>query len=351
MTGPTRIAVCEDSRTYVHALSKLLQADGDIEVVGRFGSAEDLLAALPSLQADLVTMDLELPGLDGVAATRRIMADRPLPVVVLSSHTGRGSEQAAEALAAGAVDVLHKGDVTLRDVGGPDGAALRRRMRRLSRLRVAAPPRATARARGPRGAVVRGGAAAGARAIGIVASTGGPSALRGVLSALPAGFDVPVLVVQHMTAGFTDGLGRWLDAQVAAPVRLAVDGAPLAPGVWLAPDHADLIVDAKGRLRLDQRPSAARHPHRPSGDALFSSMATVLGARALAVVLTGMGSDGADGVRDIVAAGGSVVVQTGATCAVPGMPRAALEAGAQSELDLDDIGPALARVPAWRSHP
>ncbi len=338
----TRVAVCDDSRTYVHALSKVLEADGDIAVVGAYGRAEELLAALPSLNADLVTMDLELPGLDGIEATRRIMAARPMPVVVLSAHA---DERATEALAAGAVDVLPKGEVTLGDVCGATGIALRRRMRRLSRLHVSAPPaprRVPHRFREPAGGPLRIAAARGVRAIGVAASTGGPSALRAVLGTLPAQPDVPVFVVQHMTVGFTEGLVRWLDSAIAAPVRLATDATVARPGVWMAPDEHHLTVEAGLEMRLDRRDRGG--PHKPSADALLCSMAASLGTACAAVILTGMGDDGAHGVAAMVARGALVIAQDTASSAVAGMPRAAAAAGAQAVLPLEEIGPAIAAL-------
>jgi two-component system chemotaxis response regulator CheB len=320
-------------------LARVLQAEGDIEVVGTYGTAEQLLAALPNLRADLVTMDLELPGIDGIAAIRQIMRGRPLPIVVLSSHAG---EQATEALAAGAVDVLHKGEVGLRDADGAEGIALRRRVRRLSRLRVVAPPAAAPRVRQP----LRPVSHHAVRAIGIAASTGGPSALRDVLAHLPAVPAVPVIVVQHMTKGFTDGLARWLDQGVPPSVRLAVDGTPATPGVWLAPDGAHLLVDRSLTLRLDRRDDGA--PHRPAADVLFLSLADALAPDVAVVVLTGMGDDGARGVAAVVAAGGLAIAQDEASSAVAGMPRAAVSAGAGIVLPLTDIGPTLAALPARR---
>jgi len=338
----TRVAICDDSRTYVHALKRVLEADGDIAVVGAYGRAEDLLTALPSLKADLVTMDLELPGIDGIEAVRRIMARQPLPIVVLSSHA---DERAAEALAAGAVDVLPKDEVMLGDVGGASGAAVRRRMRRFSRLRVTAPIALLRPARRPAeaaGGALRAAAARGVRAVGIVASTGGPSALRAVLGVLPAQPDVPVLVVQHMTTGFTEGLVRWLDSAISAPVRVAVDGTAATPGVWLAPDEQHLTIAAGPTMRLDR--CERRGPHRPSGDALLASMAQSLGGGAVGVVLTGMGDDGAAGVAAVVDRGGLAIAQDAATSAVAGMPGAAAVAGAQLVLALHEIGPAIAAL-------
>jgi two-component system, chemotaxis family, protein-glutamate methylesterase/glutaminase len=289
-----------------------------------------------------VTMDLELPGIDGIEATRRILAARPLPVVVLSSHA---DERATEALAVGAVDVLPKSEVLLSDVAGATGMALRRRMRRLSRLHVSAPPpqrRATRPIGEVVGAPLQIASARGVRAIGVAASTGGPSALRSVLGALPAQPEVPVFVVQHMTAGFTEGLARWLDSAIAAPVRMACDGMVARPGVWLAPDEQHLTIEPGLRMRLDRRDRGG--PHRPSADALLCSMAASLGAACVAVVLTGMGDDGSKGVAALVGRGALVIAQDTATSAVAGMPRAAAAAGAQVVLALEEIGPALAAL-------
>jgi len=345
--APIRVVVCDDSRTYVQALTRVLEADDDIEVVRSYASAEQLLDGLRLLRPDLVTMDLELPGMDGVEATRRIMADHPVPVVVVSAHTGAGSVRAAEALDAGAVDVVHKPEIQLGATTSAVAVALRRRMRRLSRVRVdrRSPPRSKrspTRSRPAASAPVPTWRARDTRVIAIAASTGGPSALRAVLGALPARLDVPVLVVQHMTEGFTEGLVRWLDATVPPPVSLAADGVVAAPGVWLAPDGAHLVVGGGLRMRLDAR--TPPDPHRPSADILFRSLAATVGAGVAVAVLTGMGVDGADGVAAIVAAGGVAIAQDAASAAVDGMPLAAARAGAQRVLALDDIGPALAAL-------
>jgi two-component system chemotaxis response regulator CheB len=185
------------------------------------------------------------------------------------------------------------------------------------------------------------------RAIGIAASTGGPSALRAVLSSLPAAPPVPILVVQHMTAGFTEGLVRWLDQAVPPPVRLAADGLAVAPGVWVAPDLAHLSIDAGRVMRLDRRHDGASH--QPAADVLFVSMAETIGASVAVAVLTGMGADGARGVAAVVARGGLAIAQDEATSAVAGMPRAAVAAGARFVLPLSEIGPLLAQLPVRRS--
>jgi two-component system, chemotaxis family, protein-glutamate methylesterase/glutaminase len=184
--------------------------------------------------------------------------------------------------------------------------------------------------------------------IGICVSTGGPRTLVEVLRGLPAEYAIPVLVVQHMTPGFVGGLVRSLDREIALPVRLAVDGDPLAPGVWLAPDGAHLTLDRTRRLALDRETQAGSH--RPSGDLLLLSLARVLGPRAVAVVLTGMGRDGADGLAAVGAAGGLTIAQDEQSSVVFGMPRVAAQRGAQQILAPEQISAELAAL-AERGRP
>lgn len=333
-----RVVVCEDSRTYAAALSRALRHDGDVEIVGVFASAEETLAALPRLQPDLLTVDLELPGMSGLELVEHVMSASPLPILVLSSHAS--TDTAAAVLAAGALDAVQKQDLDLLDPAGPGAVALRRRVRILAGARVIKHPRAQLRVTAAGAAAgAGGGIARTAAAIGVIASTGGPPALSTLLGGLPARFPVPVLVVQHIAHGFTEGLAQWLDQTVPLPVRLAADGQRLAPGVWVAPEGAHLTVAPGGRLVLDRRTLAG--PHRPSGDVLLTSMAETLGRSAAGVVLTGMGRDGALGLGRIARAGGFTLAQDEATSAVYGMPRAAAEAGAAVVLPLGDIAKRL----------
>lgn len=327
-----KIVVCEDSRTFAAALSRALRHDGDLEVVGVFATAEEAIAALPRLQPDLLTMDLELPGMSGLEAVEHVMSASPLPILVLSSHVG--SDGAAAVLAAGALDAVRKQDLNLLDPEGPGAVALRRRVRILAGARVIKHPRAQLRARPVTGSISRV-----AGAIGVVASTGGPPALSTLLGGLPARFAIPVVVVQHIANGFTEGLAQWLDQTVPLPVRLATDGQRLGPGVWVAPEGAHLVVLPGGRITLDRRTLAG--PHRPSGDILLTSLAESLGREAAGVVLTGMGRDGAAGLGRIARAGGLTIAQDEATSAVYGMPRAAVEAGAEAVLPIGSIAPRL----------
>jgi two-component system chemotaxis response regulator CheB len=184
--------------------------------------------------------------------------------------------------------------------------------------------------------------------IGICTSTGGPQALASVLSRLPSGYSIPILVVQHMTPGFLGGLVDWLDGKMALPVRIARGGDRLAPGVWFAPDGAHLRLEKRDRLVLDTSTTAGSH--RPSGDVLLRSLAHAAGEAAVAVVLTGMGHDGADGMEAVAAAGGRTIAQDEQSSAVYGMPRVAAERGAKRVLTPAEIGDELAAMDraAWR---
>lgn len=340
MSKRLRVAICDDSRTYAAALQRFLERDPEIEVVGLYGSAEQLIDRLPADRPDLVTMDLELPGLDGVDATERILGGRqPVPVVVLSAHVSPGSERAAAALAAGAVDAILKSDLRLVEADGEAAGAIRRRIKRLSRARVRPRPAPRPTAGRPATSRPRTRPTGPVRAIGVASSTGGPQALAVLLGALPASFPIPLLVVQHIAPGFTTGLASWLDRQVPLPVAVAPVGRTPGPGVWFAPDEAHLVVEPGFVLGRDTKTVAGRH--RPAADVLLTSMARTLRSHAAAVVLTGLGRDGAAGTADIVRAGGFVIAQDEESSVVFGMPGSAVKAGAQSVLALEDIAQTL----------
>jgi chemotaxis response regulator CheB len=335
-----RIVICEDSSTYAAALRRAFEHAGTHDVVGVFASAEQTIEALPELRPDLVTMDLELPGMSGLRAVEEIMSTQPVPILVLSGHLGVDETRPGAALAAGALDALPKSRLDLRDPTGPDAQALRRRASVLSNAHVIHHPRSRLVQRPDH----RAGGSRAACVVGVCASTGGPQALSVLLGALPPSFPYPVLVVQHIVAGFVDGLARLLDQTSSLPVRLAAHGMRPVHGVYLAPDDVHLRLGAGGRLALDRRPAV--RGHRPSGDALLESMAEHLAGRATGIVLTGMGRDGATGIRAIRDAGGLTIAQDEATSAIFGMPRAAAENGAELVLGLDAIAPRLVQIAA-----
>jgi len=331
---PRRVLICEDSGAYAAALARFLESDEGIEVVGVVSSGEQAIAEVERLRPDLLTLDMQLPGIDGLDVVKSLMASNPLPVVILSAHVAKGSERAAAALAAGALDIVGKETLRLDQRDDVWAQAMRSRLMRLASIRVART--AMLRAAVPRKAVSAG--AHVARVVGIGASTGGPPALEAVLGALRADFSLPVLVVQHMAPGFVDGLVSWLDQRLRVPVRVARKGERASPGVWFAPDGAHLLLTESLRFDFDHRTPGA---HRPSVDTMLSSLALALGEEAVGVVLTGMGKDGAEGAAAIRGAGGLVIAQDQASSVVYGMPRAVAENGADLILAPAEIGDAI----------
>lgn len=330
--APTTVLICDGSGPDATRLRTLLEQDGSVSVVGISPSGEHALESLPRLRPAVVAIDLQLPGMDAVRVITEIMRTHPVPILVLRGADGR-SDRALAALTAGALESLPK-----PPAGGDDrdcrAVELRRRVRQLGRgsiRRPALPPPTARRDPRPREAL----------AVGIGASTGGPRALRRVLDLLPADYPVPILVVQHIGAGFVGTLVSWLDGEIALPVGVARDGAVLAPGVWLAPDGAHLTVNRSLRIVLARK--RTDDLHCPSVDMLLESMASGLGAHAVAVVLTGMGADGSRGVAAVTSAGGLAIAQDDASAVVPGMPRAAGAQGART-LPLAEIPGALRQL-------
>jgi len=349
--GPAklRVLVIEDSLTARRRLCETLAADSDIEVVGEAEDGRRAIELCQSLQPDVVTMDMMLPVMTGLAATEYIMAHCPTPILVVSSSVNRGELfRTFDALAAGAVDVLEKprGDE-------PEGHWERRflepvtlvaRIHVIRHLRVRAGVNARPAAFAQSGAIDPMPSRP-CRLIAIGASTGGPGAIVDVLRGLAPQMRAPVLLVLHINDPFGTALADWLDAQTPRRVALARDGEPLADvagRVALAPPGQHLFV-RHGRLHLARTPE--RNSCRPSVDVLFESVASDFGVAAAGCLLTGMGRDGAAGLLAMRRAGGSTIAQDEATSVIYGMPReAALLGAAMQVLPLRDIGPALSSL-------
>jgi two-component system chemotaxis response regulator CheB len=304
-------------------------------VVGVCASAEAAIDAMRRRLPDLVTMDIELPGISGLEAVERIMGVAPVPILVLSGQVRRESRAAAAALAAGALDAVSKGSLDLLHPADAAAVAFRRRLVMLGGTRVIRHPRRTHQTP----LAIGSGAGRQAEVIGICSSMGGPHALLELLAALPPSFPIPILIAQHISTGFAEGLARWLDVSVPLPVRLARAGDRVELGVWLAPDDAHLQLGRQHRIEL-RAPTSGEH-YVPSGDVMLTSLAAVAGADAIAVVLTGMGRDGAVGTALVRAAGGFAIAQDEATSAIYGMPRAAAEGGVDRVLPLGRIATEL----------
>ncbi|HXU45523.1 MAG TPA: chemotaxis-specific protein-glutamate methyltransferase CheB [Thermoanaerobaculia bacterium] len=321
-----RVLVVDDSPSVRAVLRRFLSRAGDLTVVGEAVDGERAVAMVADLAPDVVVMDLLMPVLDGFAAIERIMAQNPVPILVLSSRANRNQMQVAfEAIRRGAIEVLPKPEDTeswqLLAESLPDAVRA---------AAAAVPARAAGRAprRAPRAVPTPPRRDRPLRWIAIGASTGGPAALRELFLGLPAALPASVLIVQHIAAGFEAGLAEWLNKEFPHDIRLARAGERPAPGaVRLAPSGAHLLLGPNGELRLDAETEAQRG-HRPSVDALFLSCAEASPRETAGVLLTGMGADGVLGLSALRAAGALTVVQDEASSAVFGMPRVALERGA-----------------------
>lgn len=340
-----RVLVVEDSLTVRKHLVEVLRSHPDFEVVGEAEDGKGAIECCQRLRPDVVTLDMMLPGLSGLAATETIMAYCPTPIVIVSASTNRGELfKTYDALAAGAVEVIEKPRADDYDVAW-QGQFLAL-VRQVARVKVITHPRARLRAlrRAAPATVPMADEAKGAyRCVAIGVSTGGPQALAELLGALPAGFPLPLLVVMHIAKAFGSAFTEWLAGQLPLPVSLAEHDVPLPepgrPGVFLAPPDYHLFVEG-GRLRLNRGPEV--HSCRPSVDVLFESVAQTLGPGAVGVLMTGMGRDGARGLLAIRNRGGMTIAQDEATSVVFGMPREAILLGAATHvLPLPAIAPAL----------
>ncbi len=341
-----RVLVVEDSATVRNYLVDVLQASSDLQVVAEADDGKQAIELCERLRPDVVTLDMMLPSLTGLAATEYIMAYCPTPIVIVSGSLNRGEVfKTYEALAAGAVDVLEKPSGDTFDGHWERGFI--ERVKLVSRVKVITHPRARLRS------VTRDSAQLAAcpppepnrayRCVVIGVSTGGPQALATLLRQLPANFPLPVLIVMHISPGFGEAFAAWLNDQSPVPVAAAVDGEALppcgTPRVVLAPPDRHLVVRG-GRLRLTR--DAEVHSCRPSVDMLFNSVAQEVGDGAIAVLLTGMGRDGARGLLAVRNAGGVTLAQDEATSVVFGMPREAILIGAAKRvLALDEVAPTL----------
>jgi len=331
---PIRILVADDSQTMRAALVGLLGEEHGLQIVGQARDGVEAVQKARALRPDVITMDVNMPRLDGLGATAAIMAESPSRVLVVCQVSEeRQLDLSFRAMAAGALEVLPKpgaGPNELRRFGTRVAEAVRL----MAEVPVVRRHRAFSFHEGPKAHP------AGVAAIGIVASTGGPPALTVVLRALPPNLPAPILIAQHIAAGFTPGLLRWLGEVSDCKVRIAKDGElPAAGVVYLPPDGCDLEIDGEGFVRTPKSDGL----HVPNGNRLLHSIAKVYGPRSVGVVLTGMGDDGAQGLLAIRHAGGATYAQDEASCVVFGMPSAARALGATDHLiPLDGIGPLLA---------
>jgi two-component system, chemotaxis family, protein-glutamate methylesterase/glutaminase len=342
-----RVLIIEDSLVVRELLKHIIGADGRFQVVAAVESAEEGLAQLAMLAPDIISLDIRLPGMNGLDATLQIMAKRPTPIVVVAAQVDDDELNIAmNALRAGALSVVEKPVGVTNEAFEAMAAKLCTQLAIMSQVKVV------------RQGIDRGlrfgttevlpaavdGAGSGYSMVGIVASTGGPQALVQVLSGLGT-YPLPILLVQHITSSFLEGFVSWLSGVTPFEVRIARDGEIPEPGkvyVSSADRHLGL---RRGRLTTIDSPAVCSQ--RPSGSVLFSAMAKDLGNRAVGVLLTGMGSDGAEGLLEMARAGGYTIAEDESTCVVYGMPAAAAKLGAAKEmLPLHAVAPRLRQLVA-----
>ncbi len=349
-----RVVVVDDSGFFRRRIVEILNADAGIEVVGTAVNGQEAIELVKQLDPDVVTMDIEMPVMDGITAVRRIMAESPRPILMFSTLTTEGAKATLDALDAGAMDFLPK---RLSDIARDEESAktlLRQRVRALGRSRLLrrAPvaERATQPMPHPAAPVVpRPSVAPTAlrhlRAVLIGTSTGGPVALQEVLKVLPKNFPLPIALIQHMPATFTPAFAERLNNLCQIEVKEASTGDLLKPGcALLAPGGMQMILEggAQTRVRIEDSPPGTIY--KPSVDITFKSAVSALRGQVLAIVLTGMGADGREGARELKANGAQIWAQDAASCVVFGMPAAIIEAGlADQVLSLKEVGPALVK--------
>ena len=353
---PVRVLVVDDSGFFRRRLTEMLNADTRLEVVGTAANGAEAVEQVAKLRPDVITMDIEMPVMDGISAVRRIMATSPTPTLMFSSLTTDGAKATLDALDAGAVDYLPK---KFEDISRDADEAKRQLCERVYsvgskrgiRLQRTVPtplhPQRTGMApAAPRPTPLPAARRGHYKLVAIGTSTGGPVALQQVLTKLPGNFPLPLLLIQHMPGSFTPAFAQRLDQQCAITVKEAQDGDELKPATaLLAPGGKQMLLEHRGgRVVVRIGESEPGQNYKPSVDVTFTSVAKLFAGQTLAVVLTGMGADGREGARLLKQGGSSVWAQDEASCVVYGMPAAIVDAGlADAVLPLSDIGAAISQ--------
>lgn len=320
-----RILIVDDSALIRNIVKSLFEGENDIELAGEATNGEAAIEKVKELEPDIVLMDINMPILNGLDATKRLMEEHPVPICIFSNEVD--SDLTVRALGLGALDAIRKPDID--KMNDPD--FLKEFLSRLRSMSRAHLPRSRQQ--------LQGGVRTEQRmfdAVVIGASTGGPAALKELLGRIPGDFPLGIALVQHIEDRFDHSFADWLNTQTALAVRLAREGDRFSPGSVLVAPGGRHLVCREGRLSFDDGPKIVNQ--RPAVDALFTSAARVFKKRLFSVLLTGMGTDGADGSVAIKAAGGITLVQDEATSTIFGMPKAAIDRGGASQvLPLNEI--------------
>ena len=332
----TRVLIVDDSATMRAILTRLLGSEPDIEVIGAAKDAMEARGLIRELNPDVVTLDIEMPGMNGLDFLEKIMSLRPMPVVVVSGITRKGADTTIRALELGAVDCYAKPDGSVNALMESDGGALAQMVREAARVRFVRVPSKPAPVNpvAQQTIVASRSTPAITKLIAIGASTGGVEALHNLLPAFPKSCP-PTVIVQHISAAFAPAMAERLDRQCQAHVKLIESGEVLKAGhIYIAPGNDKHAVIGGGTETLIAKMIEGEKlsGHRPSIDAMFESVAQRLGPAAIGILLTGMGQDGARGLLAMRRAGGRTIAQDEATSTVYGMPRAAADIGAAENI-------------------
>jgi len=319
-----RVLVVEDSPLMCKILTTVMNSDPQILVVGVANNGKEAVELVPPLKPDIITMDMDMPVMDGFEATKQIMAYHPTPILIVSSSVFRlGMEKVFKAISHGALDVIDKSDLEL--VGDKkSGEALISKIKFLTSVRVMDQPIVKLRNERPVVDLKTSRKKVSDKIVALVASTGGPQALLKILKRLPEDFPCGIVIVQHITNGFLSGLVDWLTKECKIKIKIGEDSEEIRPGVaYIAPDNFHMRVAEGGKISLSNEPPNAGH--RPSGDVLLESVARTYGKGSVGAILTGMGRDGAMGMKMIKQFQGSTIAQSEKSCVVFGMPNVAIE--------------------------
>ena len=331
------VLVVDDSAFMRKAISKILESDPEIKVVGTASSGEECLEKVPELQPDIVALDLDMPGMGGLEALRRLMKENPVPVVVISALTYEGAQITFEALESGAQDFIYK------DILRSPLDILKKEHEIITKVKEIAKkgialikPVKTPEKRAFR-------SLRGEKVIAIGTSTGGPVALENVLKSLPDDIPSGIVITQHMPDAFVKPFADRLNRLTKIDIVVAEDGAKLEPRVaYIAPGSAHLVLERTSKGIAIRTAKSPKTLYMPSVDIMFKSVAQIYGDGSVGVVLTGMGNDGKEGAREIKKAGGVIIAQDESTCVVYGMPKAVIESGlADKVVPLDKIPEAI----------
>ncbi len=352
-----RVLVVDDSGFFRRRLTEMLNSDKRLEVVGEAANGQEAIDQARKLNPDVITMDIEMPVMDGITAVREIMRRTPVPIIMFSSLSREGAQATFDAMEAGALDYLPKNFADISAKREEVAQLLCARVWQLGASGLPHKPSATAQTKPASTLATRVGAAATAaprsktlrkgqvKLVAIGTSTGGPVALQEVLTRLPAGYPYPILLIQHMPGSFTPAFAKRLDSMCKINVKEATDGELLKPGTaYLAPGGMQMTLAAKGgSYRVQIEPGRPGQNYKPCVDITFDSLAMIAPGAILSVILTGMGADGTEGARSLKQGGSVVWAQDEATSVIYGMPMSVAKAGLVDRvLPLQRIGEELA---------